>query len=45
VGGSGQPFDNQEPSLALTYLISLTGIFPSRDGGVPDGQLACTRFG
>ena len=38
VGGSGQPFDNQEPSLALTYLISLTGIFPSRDGGVPDGQ-------
>ena len=38
VGGSGLPFDNQEPSLALTYLISLTGIFPSHDGGVPDGQ-------
>jgi microcystin-dependent protein len=33
LGGSGQPFDNQEPSLALTYLIALQGIFPSRDGG------------
>jgi microcystin-dependent protein len=38
VGGSGLPFDNHEPSLALTYLISLTGIFPSHDGGVPDGE-------
>jgi microcystin-dependent protein len=38
VGGNGQSFDNHEPSLALSYLISLTGIFPSHDNGVPDGQ-------
>jgi microcystin-dependent protein len=33
VGGGGQPLDNHEPSLALKYLISLTGIFPPHDGG------------
>ena len=33
VGGSGQPIDNQEPSLALTYLIALQGFFPSPNGG------------
>jgi microcystin-dependent protein len=27
-----QPFDNREPSLALNYLIAVSGIFPSRDG-------------
>jgi microcystin-dependent protein len=27
-----QPFANREPSLALNYVIALTGIFPSRDG-------------
>jgi microcystin-dependent protein len=27
-----QPFNNHEPSLALNYVIALTGIFPSRDG-------------
>jgi microcystin-dependent protein len=27
-----QPFENHEPSLALNYVIALTGIFPSRDG-------------
>src|SRR5262249_46311371 len=27
-----QPFQNREPSLALNYVIALTGIFPSRDG-------------
>jgi len=32
-GGSGQPVDNHEPSAALTYLISLQGIFPSSSGG------------
>jgi microcystin-dependent protein len=36
VGGSGQPIDNHEPSLALTYLISLTGIFPSQNSGGVD---------
>jgi microcystin-dependent protein len=35
-GGSGQPIDNHEPSAALTYLISLVGIFPLHDGGSPD---------
>src|SRR5262245_63988095 len=34
--GGGQPIDNHEPSLALTYLISLTGIFPSSSGGGVD---------
>jgi len=32
-GNFVQPFDNREPSLALNYLISLTGIFPSQGGG------------
>jgi microcystin-dependent protein len=27
-----QPFDEREPSLALNYLIAISGIFPSRDG-------------
>ncbi len=31
-GATAQPFDNEEPSLALTYLIATEGIFPSRDG-------------
>ncbi len=36
VGGSGQSIDNREPSLALTYLISLAGIFPSPSSGGVD---------
>jgi microcystin-dependent protein len=35
-GGGGQPIDNHEPSLALNYLISIAGIFPSRDSGGVD---------
>jgi microcystin-dependent protein len=35
-GGGGQPIDNHEPSAALTYLISLAGIFPSSSGGSVD---------
>jgi microcystin-dependent protein len=35
-GSTVQPFDNREPSLALNYLIALTGIFPSRDSGSVD---------
>ena len=31
-GGSAQPFVNQQPSLAMTYLIATQGIFPSQDG-------------
>jgi microcystin-dependent protein len=39
-GGSAQPFDNEQPSLAMTYLIALQGIFPSRDGsGYVDPEL------
>jgi len=37
--GSGQPFSTAQPSLAMTYLISLNGIFPARDGGPPSGQV------
>jgi microcystin-dependent protein len=40
VGGSGQPIDNHQPSLALKYLIATEGIFPSTDGfgGVDPSQ-------
>jgi microcystin-dependent protein len=39
-GGSGQPVDNHEPSLALKYLIATDGIFPPHDGsgGVDPSQ-------
>jgi microcystin-dependent protein len=33
VGGGGTPFDNEAPGLALTYMIAVQGIFPSRDSG------------
>ncbi len=34
MGGSGQPIDDHQPSLVMNYIISLSGIFPSRgDGG------------
>jgi microcystin-dependent protein len=33
ISNTVQPFDNREPSLALNYLISLNGIFPSQGGG------------
>ncbi|HET7489254.1 MAG TPA: tail fiber protein [Acidimicrobiales bacterium] len=29
-GGSGQPFDNRSPYLAVNFCIALEGIFPSR---------------
>ena len=31
--GGGQPVINDQPSLALNYLIATSGIFPSRSGG------------
>src|SRR5262249_13625812 len=34
-----QPFENHEPSLALNYIIALTGTFPSRDSGSIDPNL------
>lgn len=30
--GHDAPIDNEGPSLALTYMIAVQGIFPSRDG-------------
>jgi microcystin-dependent protein len=36
--GFGQPFDTYQPSLALNYLISLQGVFPSHDSGPPPEQ-------
>jgi microcystin-dependent protein len=39
LGGIGYGIDNHQPSLALTYLISLTGIFPSsQSGGVHETE-------
>ncbi len=29
--GNGTPHDNMQPFLALTFIIALTGVFPSRD--------------
>jgi VCBS repeat-containing protein len=31
-GNTAQPFDNQQPSLALNYIIALDGIFPTQEG-------------
>ncbi len=30
VAGGNQPHPNLQPSLAITYIIALTGVFPSR---------------
>ena len=32
ITGNSLPFDNMQPSLALTYFIPTEGIFPSRNG-------------
>lgn len=37
MGGSGQPIGNHGPSLGISYLIALQGIFPSENGGLPGG--------
>jgi microcystin-dependent protein len=29
--GGGQPFDNRTPYLAISYIIAMEGIFPSRN--------------
>jgi microcystin-dependent protein len=33
LGGTSQPFNNYQPSLAMTYMICVQGIFPSQGGG------------
>jgi microcystin-dependent protein len=35
VTGGASPFDNDQLSLAVNYLIATSGIFPSRDGQGP----------
>ena len=39
-GNPGTPFDNQQPSLVMNYLISAQGIFPSQDGEALDPNTA-----
>ena len=34
MGGSGTPVSNYGPSLGISYLIAIEGVFPSRDGGL-----------
>src|SRR5262249_12753829 len=34
--GGSQPFDNTQPSLAVNYMVTLDGIFPSHDGVYED---------
>jgi microcystin-dependent protein len=33
LGGTSEAFSNYQPSLPVTYMICVTGIYPSRDGG------------
>ena len=33
IGGTSQTFDNYQPSLPVTYMICVQGIFPSQNGG------------
>jgi microcystin-dependent protein len=34
LGGTDQPFNNYQPSLAINYIIALQGIFPSPTNGL-----------
>ncbi len=38
MGGQGLPGDNHQPSLALNYVIALSGIYPTNDGGGYEDQ-------
>ena len=38
VTGGSQPFDNTQPAIGLTYLISTQGLFPPSDGGNLSGD-------
>lgn len=31
IAGSGQPHENQQPYLAVSYIIALVGVFPARN--------------
>jgi len=36
--GGGQPINMSQPSLALSYIISVSGVFPPRDGSVAQDE-------
>ncbi|CAF3736818.1 unnamed protein product [Rotaria socialis] len=36
VTGAGQTFDNRQPGLGITYLITMQGVFPSQGGTGPE---------
>ena len=37
--GGGQPYENAQASLGINYLMSLSGVYPNRDGGTwPQGD-------
>jgi microcystin-dependent protein len=38
MGGGGQAISNYQPSIALNYLIALSGIFPSQNGNTPPDE-------
>ena len=42
--GSGQPFDNRAPALALNYIICLQGIFPGHDDGQGPEALGSNQY-
>src|SRR6185312_7111522 len=37
--GSGTPLSNDQPTVALNYMICINGIFPSRDGGATNSDI------
>src|SRR5262245_14582414 len=39
LGGASQPFDNYQPSLPVTYMICVSGVFPSQGGGTPSRDM------
>ena len=39
LGGTSQPFDNYQPSLPVTYMICVSGVFPSQGGGTPSRDM------
>ena len=36
--GGNLPFNNMQPSLVVTEVLPLAGIYPSRDGGTASGD-------
>ncbi len=38
LGGGSQAFDNEQPTLALNYIVALTGLFPSDSGAFTSSE-------